>query len=141
MLGPLGALSPHPGVSYLFTQSASGWGNHPSASATLGATPSTASLGAATLGTAAMGGGAGGSAVDEFGMPTTAGAAPPLPSMFGERAAPDNSLQAIANAGSGSGAAAPGSAGGLATAAGSWTPLMGELIQKIDAKLKVSRAP
>lgn len=114
MMGPLGSLSPHPGVSYLFSQSASGWG---------------VASGAATAG------------VDEFGglasgvPPLTAGL-PGIVSLVDR--APDNSLQAIANAtNTSAGFAAPGTIGGTNGMGSEWKPGMGELVQKIDGKLKV----
>lgn len=117
MLGPLGSLSPHPGVSYLFSQSASGWG----------------------IG----GGGNGGAGVDEFGgfsgaPPQTVGLQGTV--SFADRV-PDNSLQAIANAtNAGAGPAAPGSTSGNHGSGTEWKAGMGELIQKVDGKLKVCRS-
>jgi hypothetical protein len=82
MLGPLGPLSPHPGVSYLFDRGASAWDDAPGASA-----------------------GASG---------------------------PDSSLWAIAHAG------APANVP-LGGAGSVWSPVLGELVLKIDGKLKVRR--
>jgi hypothetical protein len=73
--------------------------------------------------------------VDEFGglgsglPPTTAGLQQTV--FFADRV-PDNSLQAIANATN-----APGGVGAPSGMGSEWKPGMGELVQKIDGKLKV----
>jgi hypothetical protein len=95
MAGPLGAISPRPGVSYLFSSNAPG-------------VPGLA------------GGMASSAGVDEFGVATEG-----------------SSLWGIANG-------VPGSAGGMgganplnAVPGSSWTPAIGEMVVKIDGKLKV----
>ncbi|EIN08009.1 hypothetical protein PUNSTDRAFT_53312 [Punctularia strigosozonata HHB-11173 SS5] len=111
MMGPLGALSPHPGVSYLFA------GAHPA-----GATPSTA-------------GAWNGGIIGVEGLPFAA-----------EKDAGDLSgtLWGIANANN-SGISGPqfGGAGANAWAGvavpPTFLPIYGDMIQKIDGKLKVSR--
>jgi hypothetical protein len=106
-MGPLGPLSPHPGVSYLFDRGNSSWN--------LGAAPASGSDEG------------GGGYPQGQGTDGNTGSAL-IPPLVGP-GAPDNSLWAIANGGL---ASMPlGGANGVG-----WTPAVAEMVMKIDGKLK-----
>lgn len=116
MLGPLGLLSPHPGVSYLFSGAdaapvGDGDGLWGIAHGGLGPGPGVA----AAVSTPGVGGGAG------------AGGAPGASGFHA-------GLGGQGNGGLGMGAGGP-----LASPPPSWTPALGEMVLKVDTKFKVRR--
>lgn len=114
MLGPLGLLSPHPGVSYLFT----------------GTDAAPVGDGDGLWGIAHGGGGPGpgiAAAAGGGGGPPGAGSGFFAGMNMGPGGAP----------GMGMGMSSAGVGGGLSSPPPSWTPALGEIVLKVDAKFKV----
>jgi hypothetical protein len=119
MAGPLGAITPRPGVSYLFSPTG---GSATTNTAVGGGLGGGAAPGVSGIAGGMVGGGGGGSGLDEFAF-----------------AIPGSSLWGIAQGGG------PASASGLGNAnpygtlppGSAWTPAIGEMVVKIDGKLKV----
>lgn len=120
MLGPLGLLSPHPGVSYLFSGAdaapvGDGDGLWGIAHGGIGPGPGVAA--AATPGAGGMGAGA-------------------VPGANGFHGGFGGALGGQGNGGGGG----MGGGGPLASPPPSWTPALGEMVLKVDTKFKVRSA-